>query len=226
MAGADDDSGWNDPQTEGVAPSVESPSIASEMPEGTVSQQDGAWTSLAQQDNVPDDEPLLSTHASRFRAPHKPSFARRLPAVNLTTLCAAMAGMVLALAIWRVEIVRLLPQTATFYRLAGLEVNLRGLAFRDVKMSTETIDDKPVLVIEGMIVAQSRKAVELPRLRFSVRDAHETEIYAWNAVLEQATLKPGEKAWFRSRLASPPPEGRSIAVRFFNRQDVAAGDGA
>jgi hypothetical protein len=156
----------------------------------------------------------------------KPSFAPRLPTVNLTTACAAMGAMVLALIIWRVEIVRLLPQTAAFYRLAGLDVNLRGLAFKDVKMSTETVDGKPVLVIEGMIVSETRKPVELPRLRFSVHDAHDTEIYAWNAVLEQPVLKPGEKAWFRSRLASPPPEGRSIDVRFFNRHDIAAGGGA
>ncbi|MEO6947070.1 MAG: MJ0042-type zinc finger domain-containing protein [Nitrobacter sp.] len=232
MAEADEAAGWNELSQADETPSVESPSIASELPESlevTDPPRDsgGAWASLAQQDNEPhNDEPPLSIRASRFRAPPKPSFALRVPAINLTTLCAAMVGMVLALVIWRVEIVRLLPQTATFYRLAGLEVNLRGLAFRDVKMSTETVGDKPVLVIEGMIVAQTRKPVELPRLRFSVRDAHDTEIYAWNAVLEQTSLKPGEKAWFRSRLASPPPEGSSIDVRFFNRQDLAAGDGA
>lgn len=232
MAEADEAAGWNELSQTDDTPSVESPSIASELPESPEvidppQDSGGAWTSLAQQDDAPhNDEPPLSTRASRFRPPHKPSFALRVPAVNLTTLCAAMAGMVLALVIWRVEIVRLLPQTATFYRLAGLDVNLRGLAFRDVKMSTETVGDKPVLVIEGMIVAQTRKPVELPRLRFSVRDAHDTEIYAWNAVLEQTSLKPGEKAWFRSRLASPPPEGSSIDVRFFNRQDIATGDGA
>jgi hypothetical protein len=83
-----------------------------------------------------------------------------------------------------------------------------------------------VLVIEGTIVAETLKPVEVPRLRFSVRDAQNTEIYAWNAVLEQAAIKPGETAWFRSRLASPPPEGRSVDVRFFNRLDVTAGSGA
>jgi len=229
MADADDTSGWNDAQAGAATPSIESPSIASEMPEETAPrhQTDGAWTSLAQHDDgvLDGDEPRLSTHASRFRAMLKPSFAPRLPTVNLTAVCAAMAAMVLALVIWRADIVRLLPQTAAFYRLAGLEVNLRGLSFKDVKMSTETVDGKPVLVIEGMIVAEGGKPVELPRLRFSVLDAHNTEIYAWNAVLEQPSIKPGEKAWFRSRLASPPPEGRSIDVRFFNRRDIAAGSG-
>jgi hypothetical protein len=146
------------------------------------------------------------------------------PLVGLPTVCAAMGALVLALVIWRVDVVRLLPQTATFYKMVGLDVNLRGLMFKDVKISTETVEGKPVLVIEGVIVGEARKPVELPRLRFSVRDAQGAEIYAWNAVLEQPVLKPGERASFKSRLASPPPEGRNIDVRFFNKRDLAAGN--
>jgi hypothetical protein len=95
--------------------------------------------------------------------------------------------------------------------------------FKDVKLTSETVEGKPVLVIEGVIVGEGRKPVDLPRLRFSVRDAQGAEIYAWNAVLEQSVLKPGERAWFKSRLASPPAEGRNIDVRFFNRRDIAGG---
>ena len=39
----------------------------------------------------------------------------------------------------------------------------------------------------------------------------------------QPVLKPGERAYFKSRLASPPPEGRNIDVRFFNKRDLAGG---
>jgi hypothetical protein len=134
-----------------------------------------------------------------------------------------MGALVLALMIWRVEVVRLLPQTATFYKMVGFDVNLRGLALKDMKITTETVEGKPVLVIEGVIVGEARLPVELPRLRFSVSDAHGAEIYAWNAVLDQSVLKPGERAWFKSRLASPPPEGRNIDVRFFSKRDIAAG---
>jgi hypothetical protein len=146
------------------------------------------------------------------------------PPVSLPTVCAAMGALVLALMIWRVDVVRLLPQTATFYQMVGLDVNLRGLVFKDVKIATETVDGKPVLVIAGAIVGEAGKPVELPRLRFGVRDAQGAEIYAWNTVLEQPVLKPGETAWFKSRLASPPPEGRNIDVRFFGKRDAAAGD--
>ena len=93
--------------------------------------------------------------------------------------------------------VRLLPQTAAFYKMVGLEVNLRGLAFKDVKLSTETVDGKQVLVIEGVIVGQSKKPLDIPRLRFAVRDAQGAEIYAWNTVLEQTVLQPGERAFFQ-----------------------------
>jgi hypothetical protein len=120
-------------------------------------------------------------------------------------------------------VVRLLPQTATFYKMVGLDVNLRGLVFKDVKVTTETVEGKQVLLIEGVITGETRKTVELPRLRFSVRDAQGAEVYAWNAVLEQSVLKPGEKAWFKSRLASPPPEGRNIDVRFFSKRDLVGG---
>ena len=154
----------------------------------------------------------------------RPLRARGKPFVSLPTACAAMGALVLALVIWRIDVVRLMPQTAAFYKMVGLDVNLRGLLFKDVKITSETVEGKPVLVIEGAIVGETRKPVELPRLRFSVRDAQGAEIYVWNTVLEQPVLKPGERAWFKSRLASPPPEGRNIDVRFFSRRDVAGGN--
>ncbi len=155
----------------------------------------------------------------------RPRRSRRLPGlIGLPTACAGMGALVLALILWRADVVRLLPQTDSFYRMVGLNVNLRGVLFKDVKVTTETVDGKPALVIEGVIVGETGKPVELPRLRFSVRDAQGAEIYAWNTVLDQPVLKPGERAWFKSRLASPPPEGRNIDIRFFNRRDLAGGN--
>ena len=207
-------------------PVVDSPSISAGWPaEGETSQPSGDsdWPSAARQD-AENEEEIPTTHSQRlarlFRLPSLPRIPF-MPSFGLPTACTAMGALILALMIWRAEVVRLLPQTAIFYKVVGLEVNLRGLAFKDIKVSNETVDGKPVLVIEGTIVGESKKPVELPRLRFSVRDAQGAEIYAWNAVLEQPVLKPGERAYFKSRLASPPPEGRNIDVRFFNKRDLA-----
>ena len=208
-------------------PVVDSPSISAGWPaegEGAQAGSDGDWPSAARQAAENDEEIPVTTHRQRlarlFRLPSLPRIPF-MPSFGLPTACTAMGALVLALMIWRADVVRLLPQTATFYKMVGLEVNLRGLAFKDVKITNETVDGKPVLVIEGTIVGQTRAPVELPRLRFSVRDAQGAEIYAWNAVLEQPVLNPGERAYFKSRLASPPPEGRNIDVRFFNKRDLA-----
>ncbi len=230
-AGTEATSPWDglarddDSQDQGV-PVVDSPSISGDWPGGEGAPRAAAsdWPSIARND-------MHDTGAGRKRRPWFPRLfgpgasmrAPGKPFISLPNACAAMGALALALTIWRVDVVRLLPQTAAFYRMVGLEVNLRGLAFKDVKVTTETVEGKPVLVIEGVIVGQAKKPVELPRLRFSVRDAQGAEIYAWNTVLEQPLLKPGETAWFKSRLASPPAEGRNIDIRFFNRRDLPGG---
>lgn len=205
-------------EADSEAPHVDSPSIA------------GGWQNSADWPAEQNDEyGEESSRSGRFpwlgnlgnALPRMPQF--RAP-FGLPTACAAMGALVLALVIWRADLVRLLPQTAAFYKLVGLDVNLRGLRFKDVKVSSEMVEGKPVLVIEGSITGESNKPLEIPRLRFSVRDAQGAEIYAWNSVLEQSILRPGERAQFKSRLASPPPEGRNIDVRFFNKRDLTGGN--
>ncbi len=206
--------------SEGPAPIIDSPSISADWP--------AEGDPVAPTDSNARPEVTEARAAGRRsrawrRDPSKRPRPSRRPASRLPIMCAAMGALVLALVVWRADVVRLLPQTAAFYRMAGLAVNLRGLVFKDVKITNETVQGKPTLVIEGMIEGRSRKPVKLPRLRFSVRDAHGVEIYAWNAALEQAVLKPGEKAWFKSQLASPPPQGRDIDVRFLNQHDASGG---
>ena len=48
----------------------------------------------------------------RFSACLRPAIPF-MPAIGLPTACAAMGALVLALVIWRADVVRLLPQTAT-----------------------------------------------------------------------------------------------------------------
>jgi predicted Zn finger-like uncharacterized protein len=141
---------------------------------------------------------------------------------TLPAACAGMAALAIALVVWRADVVRLMPQTAAFFKMTGLEVNLRGLKIENVKVTSETVDGKPVLVIEGFVAEAARKSAQAPRLRFVVLDEKGVEIYAWNSVIEQTVLQPGERVSFRSRLASPPADARTIAVRFFNRRDIGA----
>jgi len=195
---------------ESDAPVVESPSIV--------------------HDGSPVDGPAEADAAAaephetpRARRPLLPKGGRLAPAplrLNLSVVSAAMAALILGLVIWRNDIVRLMPQTAAFFKMAGMKVNLRNLNFEAVHVSTEAVDGAPVATIEGTIAAGGTRPVEIPRLRFVVRDEHGAAIYSWNAVLEQAVLQPGDRVAFKSRLASPPPNARDLIVRFFNRRDI------
>jgi predicted Zn finger-like uncharacterized protein len=172
-----------------------------------------------------DIEAFRRRRASK-RAKKKQGFALpkiHWPLAPLPTLLLGLGATVAILIGWRADAVRLLPQTASLYSAVGLGVNLRGVVFENIKTSREIHEGIPVMVVEGEIVSVSRKAVEVPRLRFGVRNGLGAEIYNWTAMPSRATAGPGERVAFRSRLASPPAETHDISVRFYNRRDAMAG---
>jgi len=144
----------------------------------------------------------------------------RWPLSRLQTAILALLFVDVLLVGWRSDFVRALPQTASFYAAMGLPVNLRGLAFEAVATAAEQHEGVPILVVEGNVVNDARKTVEVPRLKFIIRNAARQEIYSWTAVPSRAALPPGEAVAFRTRLASPPPEARDVLVRFVTRRDI------
>ena len=166
----------------------------------------------------PDIESVAARRARQART--KRRRAGRWP--GLPTIILVLAGTIAALLNWRASVVRFVPQTASLFSAVGLPVNLRGLSFDDVKTSVETNDGVTVLVVQGTIANLTRQPLEVPRLRFAVRNAGGYEVYAWTALPTEPVLAPGDRAPFRSRLASPPADAQDIIVRFFNRRDVTA----
>ena len=138
-----------------------------------------------------------------------------------TALILVLVGFNVALIGARNEVVRYLPQTASLFAMIGLPVNLRSLSFEDVKITKEERDGVPVLSVEGNIVSVAKRPVEVPRLRFAIRNSSGQEIYAWTAAAPRSILEPAEKVEFRSRLASPPAEAADVMVRFVGANDDA-----
>jgi hypothetical protein len=120
----------------------------------------------------------------------------------------------------RTEVVRYLPQTASLFAAIGLPVNVRQLAFENVRITREKLDGATILAIEGKIVSKSNRPVEVPRLRFAARNASGNELYVWTARPERSILGPGESIPFHSTLAKPPTDAVDIMVRFFTAHDV------
>jgi len=131
-----------------------------------------------------------------------------------TALILVLFAFNVALVGARNEVVRFLPQTASLFSAIGLPVNLRNLKFENMRISRETQEGLASLVIEGTIVSVTNKPTEVPRLRFSARDAAGQEVYTWTAPPGRSILGPGEKMEFRSRFVSPPENAVDVMVRF------------
>lgn len=165
------DPGWGVTEDEQDTPVVESPPITADLP--GQGDQDPFTRALANEPAPGDDEEPLPPRRKRkpsFGSKRKPrSMKERLTELRKEPLKAAkgllnaplaiavFGSVALGLLIWRADIVRLMPQTAAFYRLIGFEVNLRGLAIKDVRISRETVESKPVLVIQGVIIGQAKR---------------------------------------------------------------------
>jgi predicted Zn finger-like uncharacterized protein len=169
---------------------------------------------------VPDQQEPVTRRLRPDHGGEKPkrSLLRRL--VSLPMLIVVMLAIVLSALNWRARVVRHFPQTASLYAALGLPVNLRGLHFQDVKSRSELEDGASVLLIEGTIVNLTTRTLDVPRLRFALRNATGHEVYAWTAQPSKPTLGSGNGLPFRARLASPPADGRDVIVRFLNRRDV------
>ena len=167
-------------------------------------------------------ENIESVAARRIRRP-PPKRKTPWPVPGWATAIVLLIATNIGLIAFRADIVRLAPQTAAAYAAIGLDVNLRGLVFTELITRKETQDGVPMLTVEGVIKSASKQPVNVPRLRFAVRNAQGHEIYSWTAVPARNTIAPGATIPFRSRLASPPPEAHAVLVRFFTRRDLVAG---
>jgi hypothetical protein len=174
-----------------------------------------------------EEPPALPEDVESVAARRYPSKSRRN---KLRWPLSRMQSAILALVIidafivgWRADFVRALPQTASFYAVIGVPVNLRGLKFDDLATTSEQHEGVPILVVEGNVINGAGKIVDVPRLRFAVRNAAREEIYSWTAAPPRALLSPNEAVGFRTRLASPPPDAHDVLVRFVNRIDLLAG---
>jgi predicted Zn finger-like uncharacterized protein len=192
-------------------PAADAPTLVPHSPDEPPSAETANADSALQED--------IETVASR-RLQRGGGSRRRGLRLILPVLIVALIGINAALIIWRTNVVRALPQTASLYAAIGLPVNLRGLEFANVTVTRDQHEGVSVLIVEGLILSVAKTPVDVPRLRLAVRNESGAEVYTWTARPTRSILGAGEQLPFRSRLASPPADGRDVMVRFFNRHDL------
>lgn len=205
----------------GATADVDAPPIVPDDADDRAPPIEVAADGAAEPDREPaEDIDYVAAYRLRRRAPRRPM---RWPLSQLQAGILVLALISIVVVGWRSNVVRALPQTASFYALLGLPVNLRGLTFDDVVTTAEQHDGVPTLVVEGTIFNGARKAEDVPRLKFVVRNAARQEIYSWTTTPSRDVLPPGETVSFRTRLASPPSDAHDLVLRFVNRREFITG---
>jgi predicted Zn finger-like uncharacterized protein len=143
----------------------------------------------------------------------------RIAKALVLTVAGGMVAVVLAGTLFaREALVRRFPDLAALYALAGVEVNLRGLAFRDLETYREIDGATPVLVVDGVIENVTDTVRPVPRLRFGLLSTSGREVYAWTMDPAAPDLEPGGTMPFKSRLPAPPEAAADVQVRFTDRR--------
>jgi predicted Zn finger-like uncharacterized protein len=193
-----------EPDTVTDAPSLVPPIEHEPLPEADRAEIDG------------EEEESFAARRQRLQGRRKQS--RR--SSRWTAVILVLVAFNVALVGARNEVVRYLPQTASLFAAIGLPVNLRHLKFENVKISKETQDGMSLLIVQGSVVSEAGKPVEVPRLRFAARNKTGQEVYTWTMRSPRSILGPGERMEFRSQIPMPPAEASDVMVRFFTAQDA------
>ncbi len=115
---------------------------------------------------------------------------------------------------YRQQIANLWPQSASLYKVLGLPVNARGIAFTDVNYKRETEDSQTVLAVSGKLVNISGHELAVPPIRVILTGDNGNQLYQWDFTPDVTVLKAGQSAPFVTRLSSPPAGARHLTLEF------------
>lgn len=137
---------------------------------------------------------------------------------------AAAIALSLALAvIFRIQVVKWWPGTATAYAALGMPVNASGLLIDKVKAAPAIVQGHRSLVVTGVLTNASAAARPAPAFRVSMLDRTGKPLA--QRVIETAppvALKVGEARRFQLQVADPPPGAVDVEVTLA----LPGGDGA
>jgi predicted Zn finger-like uncharacterized protein len=123
---------------------------------------------------------------------------------------ASAAGLV----VFRDDVVEAWPRSASFYRLAGLEVNRFGLKLLDEDARRSFDGTTPVLTVTGGVLNDGLEVRPAPHIRISLLDEAGAELHVWTDSIGVDVVQPGERVDFTSRIVAPPVETFRLTVTF------------
>lgn len=121
---------------------------------------------------------------------------------------------------YRNDVVKVWPQSAAAYRLAGLDVNRFGLDFADIERARTFNDTIPIVTVTGRAVNVANTAVETPGVRVDLRDEAGKIVATEYSFVTPSELEPGASGQFGVVVEPAPIESFEVVVSFVERSAV------
>lgn len=153
---------------------------------------------------------------------------RRLRAATTTGviwagMAAAMAVVVVAALIFRIDVVRILPGSAGAYAAVGLPVNTVGLVIdrESIKAQPSMQDGHAVVTVTGTIRNITEHEVSPPPLRVELLSKEDKRVAGQLAAAGDAKIPPGEVRHFSITFLNPPRTAKDLQIGFANEPGAA-----
>jgi predicted Zn finger-like uncharacterized protein len=166
-------------------------------------------------------DPLSALPADRlsqaFRARAQEQRKVREAAATGAIWAGLAAGLVLVIAlaaVFRVDVVRMWPKTASAYAAVGLPVNTTGLIIEQVKATPGSDGGHPAVMVSGVMRNIADRTVSPPPLRVSLLGKDGRAVARRLADAPGPQIRPGETRPFTVSMVDPPKTASDVEVTF------------
>lgn len=125
-----------------------------------------------------------------------------------------LVGGFVAAAIYRTDIVRLWPKSATAFAAVGMPANLYGVDIRDISITSSADDKGPKVEVKGVLQSVSRTSEFIPYLKVSLVDSKGLERLSWMVDPGIESLAPGKAHAFASSRSNPVRGSLKAVITF------------
>jgi hypothetical protein len=120
------------------------------------------------------------------------------------------------------RVVAAAPASVILHDWLGRDVNIYGLAIRQVTVEHLNIDGRLEIAVMGELTNISGSERKVPWLRFGLRDESLAEVHSWQLDTGAGVLRAGESRPFRSTLAAPSTTAGKVEIRFARADEISS----
>lgn len=173
-------------------------------------------------DEPPAEEPSLADLPAAelpgaFRAKAEEKRRVRQAAAHGAVWAGVAAGLALTLgllAVFRADVVKAWPKSASAYAAVGLPVNTVGLTIEGVEAQPGLEDGRAAVVVTGALRNIQDHPVTAPALRINLLNKTGRTVQGKIAAPADPTIPPGETRHFTIALLDPPSSATDVEVVF------------